>query len=132
MRNESQASDCELVTDFGGKCIGQDRNFRLGPATLGYTAEVFTVYEPVRPWFRGGPSLPLEFSRTSTSRGGAPLVVDSEHGTETIVSYCVSARARPSEGIEDLRVREGPMRKEWIGSFRSPFEQSLIFPRKNG
>jgi hypothetical protein len=80
------------------------------------------------PWLRGGPSLPLEFSRISKSRGGAlTLVIDLENGTETIVSYCVSARTRPSDAIEDLRVREGPTRKEWIGSFRTPFEQSRYF-----
>jgi len=72
------------------------------------------------PWLRGGPSLPLEFSRISKSRGGAlTLVIDPENGTETIVSYCVSVRDRPSDTIEDLRIREGPTRKEWIGSFRA-------------
>jgi len=81
------------------------------------------------PWFWDGPSLPLEFSRILKSRGGAlTLVVDPENGTETIVSYCVSARTRPPDAIEDLRVREGPTRKEWIGSFRPPFEQSRYFP----
>jgi len=80
------------------------------------------------PWLRGGPTLPLEFSRISKSRGGAlTLVVDPENGTEVAVSYCVSARVRPSDAIEDLRVREGPTRKEWIGSFRTPFEQSHYF-----
>lgn len=82
----------------------------------------------MRPLVSGRAEPPLEFSRISTTRGGAlTLVVDSEHGTETIVSYCVSARARPSDAIEDLRVREGPTRKEWIGSFRTPFEQSRYF-----
>jgi hypothetical protein len=80
------------------------------------------------PWLRDGPSLPLEFSRISKSRGGAlTLVVDPENGTETVVSYCVSARTRSSDAIEDLRVREGPTRKEWIGSFRPPHEQSRYF-----
>jgi hypothetical protein len=81
------------------------------------------------PWFRDGPSLPLEFSRISKSRGGAlTLVVDPENGTETVVSYCVSARIRPSDAIEDLRVREGPTRNEWIGSFRPPYERSKYYP----
>jgi hypothetical protein len=81
------------------------------------------------PWLRDGPSLPLEFSRISKSRGGAlTLVADPENGTETVVSYCVSARAQPSDAIEDLRVREGPTRKEWIGSFRPPYEESRYFP----
>jgi len=80
------------------------------------------------PWQRGGPSLPLEFSRISKSRGGAlTLVIDANNGTETIVSYCVSARNRSSAAIEDLRIREGPTRQEWIGSFRTPFEQSPYF-----
>lgn len=80
------------------------------------------------PWLRGGPTLPLEFSRISRSRGGAlTLVVDPENGIETTVSYCVSARVQPLDAIEDLRIREGPTRKEWIGSFRAPFEQSRYF-----
>lgn len=80
------------------------------------------------PWLRGGPTLPLEFSRISKSRGGAlTLVVDPENGTDVPVSYCVSARAQPLDAIEDLRVREGPTRKEWIGSFRTPFEQTRYF-----
>jgi hypothetical protein len=80
------------------------------------------------PWLRGGPTLPLEFSRISKTRSGAlTLVLDPENGTEATVSYCVSVRARPADAIEDLRVREGPTRKEWIGSFRTPFEQSRYF-----
>ena len=80
------------------------------------------------PWQRGGPRLPLEFSRISKSRGGAlTLVIDPDNGTETIVSYCISARTRSSDAIEDLRVREGPTRPEWIGSLRAPFQQSPYF-----
>jgi hypothetical protein len=80
------------------------------------------------PWLRGGPSLPLEFSRISKSRGGAlTLVIDADNGTETIVSHCVSTRKRSSDVIEDLRVREGPTRKEWIGSLRTPFEKARYF-----
>ena len=80
------------------------------------------------PWQRGGPSLPLEFSRMSKSRGGAlTLVVDPNNGTETIVSYCISARSESCAAIEDLRLREGPTRLEWIGSFRKSFEQLPYF-----
>ena len=80
------------------------------------------------PWQRGGPSLPLEFSRISKSRGGAlTLVIDPNNGTETVVSYCTSARSQSSAAIEDLRLREGPTRQEWIGSFRAPFERSRYF-----
>jgi hypothetical protein len=86
------------------------------------------VIDQCGPWLRGGPTLPLEFSRISKSRGGAlTLVVDSQNGTETTVSYCVSKRVRASDAIEDIGVREGPTRKDWIGSFRPPFEQSRYF-----
>lgn len=80
------------------------------------------------PWLRGGPRLPLEFSRISDSRSGAlTLVIDPEYGTECSVSYCVSARDLSPDAVEDLWVREGPTRKEWIGSFRDPFEHCSYF-----
>jgi hypothetical protein len=82
----------------------------------------------IGPWLRGGPRLPLEFSRISKSRGGAlTLVIDAAHGTETIVSYSVSKRNLTLTAVEDLRVREGPTRKEWIGSIRDPFDHCSYF-----
>src|ERR1700761_4705343 len=100
----------------------------MGFATLGYSAEILRLYSPMRPLASRWTNVALEFSRISKSRGGAlTLVVDPENGIETTVSYCVSARAQPFDAIEDLRVREGPTRKEWIGSFRAPFEQSRYF-----
>lgn len=69
-------------------------------------------------WQRLGPSLPIEFSRVSKSRRGAlTLVVDSEHGVPTEVSYSFSSRKCLEDAIEDLRSREGTTRKNigtWI------------------
>jgi hypothetical protein len=104
-------------------------------AMLGWGSLLWDIRPKFKPfmnqcgsWQRGGPSLPLEFSRISKSRGGAlTLVIDPRNGTETVVSYCMSARSRSSDAIEDLRVREGPTRQEWIGSLREPFEQSPYF-----
>jgi len=59
-------------------------------------------------WEPGGPSLRLEFSRVSESRGNAlTLVVDSENGTPCEVSYTFSGRSVPEDAICDLRCREG-------------------------
>jgi hypothetical protein len=131
MGSESQAaifSECELVKSFGGNALARIAILGWG-SLLWDTRPKFSAFiDQCGPWLRGGPTLPLEFSRISESRGGAlTLVVDPENGTETTVSYCVSARDRPSDAIDDLRKREGPTRREWIGSFRMPFEKARYF-----
>jgi hypothetical protein len=59
------------------------------------------------PWLNEGPILRIEFSRVSSSRGGAlTLVIDPENGVPTMVAYCLSRRSDAAEAIEDLRARE--------------------------
>ena len=59
------------------------------------------------PWQCDGPSLRIEFSRVSTSRGGAlTLVIDPENGVPVRVAWCLSRRQTIGEAIEDLRKRE--------------------------
>ena len=60
------------------------------------------------PWqCDGGPSLKIEFSRVSSSRGGAlTLVIDPENGTAFSVAWCLSRRKSIGEAVNDLRKRE--------------------------
>jgi len=59
-------------------------------------------------WKLDGPSLKIEFSRISQTRGGAlTLVVDAKHGTSCQVAYSISKRQAAEEAIDDLRDREG-------------------------
>lgn len=63
------------------------------------------------PWQRGGPELPLEFSRISTRRAGAlTLVVDPEHGAPCRVAFAESRRRDPEDAILDLQSREATSR----------------------
>ena len=60
------------------------------------------------PWEFDGPTLKLEFSRISEKRLMAlTLVIDTDHGVETAVAWCLSKRATLAEAICDLRAREG-------------------------
>lgn len=59
-------------------------------------------------WQSDGPTLPLEFSRVSTTRDGAlTLVIDPEYGQKCKVMYAISKRKAPEDAIADLRDREG-------------------------
>jgi len=59
------------------------------------------------PWHHDGPSLPIEFSRISRTRGGALTgVIDPEHGVPVRVAWCLSRRAAIAQAVEDLRTRE--------------------------
>jgi len=58
-------------------------------------------------WKKGGPVLPLEFSRISRSRGGAlTVVIDPAHGTQLPTRFATSPRPDIRTAIEDLRGRE--------------------------
>lgn len=60
------------------------------------------------PWTHDGPTLNVEFSRVSSTRGGAlTLVVDELHGTPIIVARCLSRRTTLDDAARDLRAREG-------------------------
>ena len=66
-------------------------------------------------WFKGGPLLPLEFSRISESRIGIlTLVIDPQNGKEASVRFATSARITLEDAICDLRTREGTVVK-YIG-----------------
>lgn len=59
-------------------------------------------------WQHDGPVLKIEFCRISMTRAGAlTLVLDSRHGTDIQVNYCLTARTSLSLAIDDLRNREG-------------------------
>ena len=66
-------------------------------------------------WRSDGPTLKLEFSRISESRGGAlTLVIDPENGAETQVRWSLSRRPGVGDAMEDLRKRE-KSNLRWIG-----------------
>ena len=68
-------------------------------------------------WHYDGPTLKLEFSRISKSRGGGlTLVIDTENGIDTRVAWCLSRRDRIDSAAEDLRKRE-KTRRELIGIY---------------
>tara|TARA_R100001591_G_scaffold118550_1_gene142047 strand:- start:6650 stop:7225 length:576 start_codon:yes stop_codon:yes gene_type:complete len=59
-------------------------------------------------WQFDGPSLKIEFSRVSHTRGGAlTLVLDSKDGASCQVAYAFSKRNNPDDAICDVRSREG-------------------------
>lgn len=59
-------------------------------------------------WESDGPSLPLEFSRVSQTRGDAlTLVLDEINGCACRVSHARSKRVSADDAIADLRCREG-------------------------
>ena len=63
-------------------------------------------------WRFDGPTLKLEFSRISKSRGGAlTLVIDTENGMDAQVAWSLSRRDRIDAAAEDLRKREETTRK---------------------
>lgn len=58
-------------------------------------------------WRLDGPTIRLEFSRISGTRGGAlTLVIDAKHGTACRVAYALSKRKTVDDAIADLRCRE--------------------------
>jgi hypothetical protein len=56
-------------------------------------------------WQRGGPALPIEFSRISKDRR-LTLVIDEVNGVDVITRYALSSRTDVKEAVEDLRIRE--------------------------
>ena len=60
-------------------------------------------------WQLGGPRLPVEFCRKSSSRKNAlTLVIDFELGTEVETYYAMSRRDKINDVVKDLTEREGP------------------------
>jgi hypothetical protein len=63
-------------------------------------------------WRCDGPVLKIEFSRISSSRGGAlTLVIDPQHGVPVRVAWCLTRRQTIREAIGDLCEREGTKAK---------------------
>jgi hypothetical protein len=59
-------------------------------------------------WVKEGPTLPIEFSRVSESRGCIlTLVIDPENGDDVPTRFAVSSRRNLEDAICDLRTREG-------------------------
>ena len=59
-------------------------------------------------WVKGGPALPIEFSRVSESRGGIlTLVIDPRNGIDAATKFAVSSRRDILDAVCDLRTREG-------------------------
>ena len=60
------------------------------------------------PWHPDGPTLPIEFSRISVSRGRAlTLVIDHDCGSDCVVAFAFSSRESSDDAVADLRCREG-------------------------
>ena len=57
-------------------------------------------------WQKGGPMLPIEFSRIS-SGGRLTLVIDEQNGVPVKTQYAKSGSSNLSKAIEDLSKREG-------------------------
>lgn len=75
-------------------------------------------------WQAEGPSLPLEFSRYSTSRDGAlTLVIDAVHGAPCRSAFALSTRRDPDDAIADLRCREGSIMRRMGYYFRDGSRQ---------
>ncbi len=65
-----------------------------------------------RPWRRDGPRLPIEFARIAAN---LRITLVATAGVEPIPTYWVTSRHRTlDDAAENLRVREGPTRREWI------------------
>lgn len=83
----------------------------LGWGSLIY--ELRDLQESVKSnWHDGGPVLPIEFSRISSSRDNAlTLVIDPINGVDIPTKYIISKRSDPKDVIYDLRNREGTVNR---------------------
>jgi hypothetical protein len=77
------------------------------------------------PWLQGGPYLPIEFTRISTD-GRLTLVIDYINGAGITVRFATSARRELDDAVEDLRQREGPTRRENIGSVTAQSDPTTV------
>lgn len=62
-------------------------------------------------WLRGGPALPIEFSRVSKD-ARLTLVLDEGEGAEIVTRFAHSPRTLIEDAINDLAVREGSPKKK--------------------
>lgn len=83
----------------------------LGWGSLIYDLGSLKEYVNLK-WYKGGPKLPIEFSRISTSRNKAlTLVIDPDNGVEIPTRYIISKRTDPKDAVCDLRDREGTVNR---------------------
>jgi hypothetical protein len=80
-------------------------------AILGWGSLIWDIREfnnHIENWNKSDLKLPIEFSRISSSRGGAlTLVIDLENGIDVNVRYAIAKSSSLEENIELLRKREG-------------------------
>jgi hypothetical protein len=85
-------------------------------------------------WARGGPELPLEFSRVSQTRKGAlTLVIDPKNGVAIPTYFAVSSYQDLNQAISNLKEREC-IRSTCIGyvNCRNGRDRSSVFPEAAG
>jgi len=103
-------------------------------AILGWGSLVWDQREIPRikgEWQTGGPVIPIEFSRISTSRIRIlTLVIDSKNGTDVTSRYAISDRRDLTDAICDLRTREGTvMRCIGFVDFINGIERCNVLPK---
>jgi hypothetical protein len=76
------------------------------------------------PWRKDGPLLQLEFSRVS-SDSRLTLVIDNNYGALCSTYYALSPRTEITDAVEDLRRREGTVRRH-IGYFNNQQKESSL------
>lgn len=82
-------------------------------------------------WSKGGPKLPLEFSRISKSRSGSlTLVIDPKKGVNLPTRFAVSSRDNLDDAICDLRRREDTtVRKIGYVDVTTGLQRCSVFPQ---
>ncbi len=77
-------------------------------------------------WQPGGPAVPLEFSRVSSSRDGVlTLVIDTINGALCPTAYAISKRRSPDDAVADLRCRDGTIMRHMGFYFRDASRQCV-------
>lgn len=83
----------------------------LGWGSLIYELDDLKKFVQLK-WYDGGPRLPIEFSRISSSRDKAlTLVIDPVNGVKIPTKYIISKRTDPKDAVSDLRDREGTVNR---------------------
>lgn len=87
-------------------------------AILGWGSLIWDIRDLpiVGGWERGGPLLPIEFSRIPKNRR-LTLVIDEEDGVDVYTRFAVSRQDDLDHAINDLQAREGTPNRDWIGFY---------------
>lgn len=67
-------------------------------------------------WQKGGPVLPIEFSRIAVNRR-LTLIIDETHGADIRTRYALSGHSTLDQAITNLQEREGTPNRDDIGFF---------------